>query len=43
MPPDVPIYLFHEKIRYHKELLKDLEALNEPRLQIFIQGKTYQF
>lgn len=43
MPPDVPIYLFHEKIRYHKELLKDLEALNEPRLQIFVQGETYQF
>lgn len=43
MPTDVPVYLFHEKIRYHKELQQELESLNEPRLQIIVQGETYTF
>lgn len=41
MPTDVPIYLYHEKIRFHDEILKDLEDLNEPRLQMLVQGETY--
>lgn len=43
MPPDVPIYLFHEKTRFHEEVQKDLEALKEPRLQMLVQGKIYEF
>jgi cAMP phosphodiesterase len=43
MPADIPIYLYHEKIRFHDEILKDLEDLNEPRLQMLVQGETYTF
>ncbi len=43
MPPDVPVYLYHEKIRFHDEILKDLEDLKEPRLQMLVQGDTYEF
>ena len=43
MPTDVPIYLFHEKTRFHEELQRDLEALNEPRLKMLVQGQTYEF
>lgn len=43
MPAEVPVYLFHEKTRFHKELQENLEALNEPRLRMLVQGKTYEF
>lgn len=43
MPADVPIYLFHEKARFHEELQRDLDALDEPRLRMLVQGQTYEF
>lgn len=43
MPDDVPVYLFHEKTRFHEEIQRDLTALNEPRLKMLVQGQTYEF
>jgi ribonuclease BN (tRNA processing enzyme) len=43
MPADIPIYLYHEKIRFHDEIAKELEKLNEPRLKMLVQGEIYEF
>lgn len=43
MPDHVPVYLFHEKTRFHEETQRDLEALNEPRFKMLVQGQTYEF
>ncbi|MDA1000484.1 MAG: 3',5'-cyclic-nucleotide phosphodiesterase [bacterium] len=42
MPRDVPIYLYHEKIRFSEEIRADLAALKEPRICQIEQGKTYE-
>ena len=41
MPPDVPVYIFHIKAQYHDETTAEIEALNEPRIEVLEEGKTY--
>ncbi len=41
MPPDIPVYIFHIKAQYHDETEAEIEALNEPRIQLLEQGRTY--
>ena len=41
MPPDIPVYIFHIKTQYHDETKAEIEALNEPRIQLLEEGKTY--
>ena len=41
MPPDIPVYIYHLKAQYHEETSGEIKALNEPRLQLLEQEKTY--
>ena len=41
MPPDVPVYIFHIKAQYHDETTAEIAALNEPRIKVLEEGKTY--
>ena len=41
MPLDIPVYIFHIKAQYHDETRAEIEALNEPRIEVLEEGKTY--
>ena len=41
MPPDVPVYLYHFKAQWREEIIREIEALNEPRIRALEQGRTY--
>ncbi|MFQ5895657.1 MAG: MBL fold metallo-hydrolase [Nitrospinota bacterium] len=43
MPPDVPIYLHHIKPRFYDEVIEEVKRLGEPRIQVLVQGETYEF
>lgn len=41
MPPDIPVYIFHIKAQYGDETRAEIGALNESRIQLLEEGKTY--
>ncbi len=43
MPPEVPVYLYHLKPRYHDEIVDEVRALRDSRLKFLQQGRTYCF
>jgi len=40
---DVPVYLYHLKPPYIKKMMKEIDALGDPRIHYLIQDKTYTF
>jgi cAMP phosphodiesterase len=43
MTPDTPIYAVHVKAAYRDQVVKEIEALNNPRIIVAEIGREYQF
>lgn len=39
----LPVFLYHLKPSYHSELLREIRALRDPRLQPIVQGELIEF
>ncbi|MFQ6111867.1 MAG: MBL fold metallo-hydrolase [Nitrospinota bacterium] len=43
MPQGVPVFLYHLKPRYEDEIVDEVKALKDSRLEFLRQGQTYSF
>ncbi len=41
MPPDIPVYIFHIKAQFSDEIRTEIKALEDPRIEVLEEGKTY--